>query len=46
MLILFVPGAPREEYFRALGEIARGGREFTPDEWAEFLASHDQYDAP
>ena len=46
MLILFVPGAPREEYFRALGEIASGGREFTPEEWAELLASHDQYEAP
>lgn len=46
MLILFVPGAPREEYFRALAEIASGGREFTTDEWAAFLASHDQYEAP
>jgi quercetin dioxygenase-like cupin family protein len=46
MLILFVPGAPREEYFRALGEIATGGREFTPEEWSAFLASHDQYEAP
>lgn len=46
MLILFVPGAPREEYFRALGEIATSRREFTPEAWAEFLASHDQYEAP
>ena len=46
MLILFVPGAPREEYFRALGEIAAGAREFTPEQWAAFLASHDQYEAP
>lgn len=45
MLILFVPGAPREEYFRALGEINSGNRAFTPEEWAEFLASHDQYEA-
>jgi quercetin dioxygenase-like cupin family protein len=46
MLILFVPGAPREEYFGALAEIAAGGREFTPEDWATFLASHDQYEAP
>jgi mannose-6-phosphate isomerase-like protein (cupin superfamily) len=46
MLILFVPGAPREEYFSALGEIAQTGREFTPEERADFLASHDQYEAP
>ncbi len=46
MLILFVPGAPREEYFSALAEIGRGDREFTAEGWAEFLASHDQYAAP
>lgn len=46
MLILFVPGAPREAYFSALAEIASGTREVAPDAWAEFLASHDQYDAP
>jgi quercetin dioxygenase-like cupin family protein len=45
MLILFVPGAPREEYFKALAEIGRGTREFTPEEWAAFLASHDTYEA-
>jgi mannose-6-phosphate isomerase-like protein (cupin superfamily) len=46
MLILFVPGPPREEYFRALAEIRTGSRAFTPEEWAAFLASHDQYEAP
>jgi hypothetical protein len=39
MLLLFVPGAPREEYFERLAEMAqRGG-----DEFAEFLVRHDSY---
>jgi hypothetical protein len=45
MLILFAPGAPREEYFRQLAEIRDTGRTLTDDEWAEFLARHDQYRA-
>jgi mannose-6-phosphate isomerase-like protein (cupin superfamily) len=45
MLILFAPGAPRENYFRALAEIRQSGRTMTEDEWAEFLAQHDQYSA-
>lgn len=44
MLILFAPGAPREDYFRALEEIGRTGRTFSAEEWAEFLARHDQYE--
>jgi len=44
MLILFAPGAPREDYFRALADIGRTGRTFTPEEWTEFLARHDQYE--
>lgn len=43
MLILFAPGAPREQYFRGLAEIRASGRELTEDEWAEFMARHDQY---
>jgi mannose-6-phosphate isomerase-like protein (cupin superfamily) len=39
MLILFTPGAPREEYFE---ELARG-RRFTADEWTEFCLRHDTY---
>jgi mannose-6-phosphate isomerase-like protein (cupin superfamily) len=39
MLLLFSPGAPREEYFERIGEMARrGGEEFT-----EFLLRHDSY---
>lgn len=45
MLILFSPGEPRERYFRALAEIRQRGRTMTEDEWAEFLAQHDQYSA-
>lgn len=44
MLILLAPGAPREDYFRALEEIGRTGRAFSKEEWAEFLARHDQYE--
>ena len=43
MLLLFAPGAPREEYFEALAEIARTGRHLGEDEWTELYARHDQY---
>jgi hypothetical protein len=43
MLIVFVPGPPREEYFEALAENARRGRTMTHEERAAFLAQHDQY---
>ena len=43
MLILFAPGAPREEYFLELAEIMDSGRELSAQEWAEFYARHDQY---
>jgi mannose-6-phosphate isomerase-like protein (cupin superfamily) len=39
MLLLFAPGARREEYFERVAEMAkRGGEEF-----AEFLVRHDSY---
>jgi mannose-6-phosphate isomerase-like protein (cupin superfamily) len=39
MLLLFSPGAPREEYFERVAEMAaRGGEEF-----AEFLIRHDSF---
>lgn len=39
MLLLFSPGAPREEYFEKVGEMAqRGGEEFK-----EFLVRHDSF---
>jgi quercetin dioxygenase-like cupin family protein len=43
MLILFAPGAPREKYFMATAELAISGRQMSPEERTEFLASHDQY---
>lgn len=45
MLILFAPGAPREEYFTELAEIAESGRKLTDEEWLELWARHDQYPA-
>src|SRR5262249_48758686 len=45
MLILFAPGAPREEYFRETARIAETGRELSYDEWTELYARHDQYRA-
>jgi mannose-6-phosphate isomerase-like protein (cupin superfamily) len=39
MLMLFSPGAPREEYFEQVAEMAaRGGQEF-----ADFLVRHDSF---
>jgi len=43
MLLLFAPGAPREQYFEELAEIGASGRELSDDEWTEFYARHDQY---
>lgn len=43
MLLLFAPGAPREQYFEELVAIARSGAELTDQEWTELLARHDQY---
>jgi mannose-6-phosphate isomerase-like protein (cupin superfamily) len=43
MLLLFTPGAPREEYFEWLVEIGRGERTLTDDERTEFYLRHDTY---
>lgn len=45
MLILFAPAPPRENYFRELAELIDSGRrkEMSDEEYAEFLARHDQY---
>ena len=43
MLIMFAPGAPREDYFRALADIITNGKTLTPEEWTELYARHDQY---
>jgi quercetin dioxygenase-like cupin family protein len=39
MLLLFTPGAPREEYFEKVSELAGAGEE----ERAAFLEKHDSY---
>jgi hypothetical protein len=39
----FAPGAPRESYFEAVAEVARGERTLSPEEWAELYRRHDQY---
>lgn len=41
MLILFAPGAPREEYFETLAHLA--DNPMTPDESADFMLRHDTY---
>ena len=41
MLILFVPGAPREGCFEALAEIAASGRPPTKEEPTELYLRHD-----
>jgi mannose-6-phosphate isomerase-like protein (cupin superfamily) len=44
MLLLFTPGAPREEYFETLADIAQGRRaRMSPAERAEFMLRHDTY---
>lgn len=43
MLILFAPAPPREKYFRALAELIDSGAQPSKEEFAEFLARHDQY---
>lgn len=43
MLVLFAPGAPREDYFRELAAISDQGRKLSDDEWVELWARYDQY---
>ena len=43
MLILFAPGAPREDYFREVAALAESGREMSREERTAFLARHDQF---
>jgi len=42
MLLLFAPGAPREDYFETLAELA-SGRKMDDEEKAEFFARHDNH---
>lgn len=41
MLILFVPGAPREAYFEGLVDLAEGRWTPTPEELKAFFVEHD-----
>jgi mannose-6-phosphate isomerase-like protein (cupin superfamily) len=41
MLILFAPGAPREEYFETIGQLAAGAAAMNDAERAEFYLRHD-----
>ena len=42
MLILFAPGAPREDYFETLGRVGQG-MTMTDDERAAFMLRHDTF---
>ena len=43
MLILFAPGAPREDYFETLADAARREAMNTDADWAAFYDRHDTY---
>ena len=45
MLILFVPGPRREEYFLELVDVVTNDRTLSEEEWRELWARHDQYPA-
>ena len=45
MLLLFAPGAPREEYFEKNVERSLSGEQLTDEQRVDFLRRHDQYDA-
>jgi hypothetical protein len=42
MLILFAPGAPREDYFETLADAARKAA-MDEQAWTEFYLRHDTY---
>ncbi len=42
MLILFAPGAPREDYFETLARVSEG-LTMTDDERAAFMLRHDTF---
>ncbi|GHE09552.1 cupin domain-containing protein [Klenkia taihuensis] len=42
MLVLFTPGAPREDYFRGMVELHAGGRTPSTEELDELAARYDQ----
>ena len=42
MLLLFTPGAPREDYFETIADAARR-RAMSPGDWTEFFLRHDTF---
>ncbi|SNR92929.1 hypothetical protein [Blastococcus mobilis] len=42
MLVLFTPGAPREDYFETLADAARRDA-MSPEDWTEFFLRHDTF---
>lgn len=42
MLLMFAPGAPREDYFETLSRLGYG-ETMSDDERAEFMLRHDTY---
>ena len=42
MLLMFTPGAPREDYFETLAAVGRGGV-LTEDERVQFMLQHDTH---
>ena len=42
MLILFAPGAPREDYFETLARVSQG-EAMTEEERAAFMLRHDTH---
>ena len=42
MLLLFTPGAPREDYFETIADAARRA-EMSAEDWTEFFLRHDTF---
>ncbi len=42
MLLLFTPGAPREDYFETLADATRRDA-MTPEDWTDFFLRHDTF---
>lgn len=43
MLMMSIPGVPREDYFAEIAEIAASGSQLNERQWTELHARHDQY---
>jgi hypothetical protein len=42
MLLLFTPGAPREDYFETIADAARRA-EMSAEDWTDFFLRHDTF---